>query len=376
MKLHVFASLEAIEPLINWLESRCGVDAKAIGCIIHEMGDRATLASLFPWAQLQCFDAIDGVIAKGDAILVAGKDVATKIGRLFARGFNHIYDGNVAMLAEGDPVGRLRAKAGNSFVGPVPPTGFDPGARDALRFHRDPQRTGQIAPHLLFVINSLPKSGSMWLAGILAEAMGLVSSEQMVVSHVADIEQDAVKWNVQGAVLLVRDMRDVVVSWFHDMQRSDLSSGFARPRYENIDCFYREFFLGTMRASDRYYRGALVEWIDCACSSYVPLVRYEDMLENPVSAATRVLNAWRVDCDAEAIAIACANWSAESLRARPPIGDDRLARMFGAGHLRRAVSGGWRDELPPLIARDIAARFHDYQERLGYASVDDPPTGA
>lgn len=375
MKLHIFATAASIDPLLAWLGERCGIPAHAIACAIYRPGEEAALRARLPAVTLIAVNALKDEIARDDAIIVAGEDVADKLGLLFGMGFHHVYDSTAAATL-GDPVERLATAARETFVGRVPPARFDPAARDALRFTRDPIRAAEIAPHLLFLVNSLPKSGSMWLAGMLAQAMRLPSSDQMVVSHVADIDADAGKWNVHGAVLLLRDMRDVVVSWFHDVRRNDLRSGFARPRYADIETFYRELFLGTMRASERYYRGDLLYWIDRACAAYVPLIRYEDLLGDPAAALERVLNAWRVDYRPQDIAAACAAWSADHLRRQPPVGDDEVSRMFGVGHLRRGVSGGWRDELPPAIADDIAIRFRAYQERLGYAGPGAFSTGA
>ncbi|WP_186378734.1 sulfotransferase domain-containing protein [Sphingobium sp. B2] len=365
MKLHLFANIAAVQPLLDWLQSQCGIGADGIGHMIHADDEHVAMTARFPSAQLQAAGTLPGNIAADDAIIVAGEDIAAKIAFLFNLGLTHVYDGNLAMKCE-DPVRRLQSVARQTFVGSIPPTQFDPGASDALRFHREAIRSGQVGRHLLFIVNSLPKSGSMWLAGMLAHAMGLQSADQMVVSHVADIESDAAKWNVHGAVVLVRDMRDVVVSWYHDVQRNDLRSGFAVPRYADLDSFYREFFLGTMRSSDRYYRGDILSWVDRACASYVPLIRYEDMLADPARAVGRILNAWRVDHGPEQIVAACSAWNADSMRASPPQDGDRISLAFGAGHLRRGVSGAWKDELPAAIARDIEVRFRDYQERLGY----------
>jgi hypothetical protein len=366
MKLHIYASVAAVQPLLDWLQSQCGIGSDAIGYVIHEAEEHAAMITRHPHAELYVCSTLPDNISTDDAIVVAGCNISAKIDTLFRLGLTHVYDGNVAMGHE-DPVRRLHAVAGHAFVGSVPPTRFDPGARDAWRFHREPIRSGQIARHLLFIVNSLPKSGSMWLAGMLAHAMGLESSDQMLVSHVADIENDAVKWNVHGAVALVRDMRDVVVSWFHDTQRNDLRSGFAVPRYADLASFYSEFFLGTMRSSDRYYRGDILSWVDRACASYVPLIRYEDLLEDPARVVARILNAWRVEHDPGQIVEACSAWSADTLRTSPPRDGDRISLMFGTGHLRRGVNGGWKEELPTSIARDIEIRFRDYQERLGYA---------
>lgn len=363
MGLHLYADGHTAPLLADWLSGTCGICASDVTSCISLQPDKALHAFTVRHG-IGLIENIEKVPAD-DAILVAGADLDQRIARLFQSGRSNLYNGNAAI--EGASAARRFAACAQSlFVGPVPAVGLDPGAREAARFNTGSLKAQDIPRHKLFIVNSMPKSGTLWMAGLLERALGVKTGEQIVISHVADIEVDWGKYNNHGAVALVRDLRDVVVSWFHNAIRTDLELGYRTPRYPDLHSFYREFFLATIKTSDRYYRGDLVHWIDKCCASYVPLVRYEDMHEAPLAALEKVLNAWRIDYEAKEAEKACHDMSFQTLRQANHEDGGYLGTMFRAGHLRRGEPGAWRSELPADIARDIDQRFSDYQTRLGY----------
>lgn len=366
-KVHLFADDHWVDALLEWLAQECAISAREITSYIesaHPGGEQhVARRSGIPCVRIE---NIRDVVASEDIIIVAGDDIDGKLAALFELGLHNVYNGN-EMARRSSAAGRFLAGAADLFVGPIPPVTRDPGASDALRFCRDGIRAKEVPRHKLFIVNSLPKSGTLWMAGMLARILGVQPREQIIISHVADIEVDWPKFNNHGAVVLVRDMRDVVVSWFHDAARTDLRTGFSEPRYRCINEFYWEFFLGTLLFSDRYYNGDLCYWVNKNCANFVPLIRYEDMRADPLSSVAKVLNAWRVDYDPAEAKQVCQEFSFDRVAAASHAGDDYLSSMFRAGHLRRGKVGGWKSELPPEIAADIERRFAAYQERLGYA---------
>lgn len=367
--LHIFVDEKSVEPILRWLTDKCAVSAGDIASSIHyTRDDGASSVALRLGILTVLLGELKQVAEEDDLIIAAGGDIDRKLASLFELGFHNVYNG-CEMVRQTSAHVRFAQAASGLFVGPITPAAYDPGAAEALRFAREGLVAKRIPRHTQFIVNSLPKSGTIWLVGMLARILGVEPREQVVVSHVADMEVDRLKYNNHGSVTLVRDMRDVIVSWFHHATRTDVQLGFSRPRYKTIEEFYWEFFLGTMYSSDRYYRGDLCFWINRNCADYVPLIRYEDMRSNPLGALVKVLNAWRIDFDLEEAQQVCEEFSYERLAKVKPEGDDYVSTLFRLGHLRRGEVGGWETELPSEIARDIDHRFSAYQERLGYTPM-------
>ncbi len=276
--LHIFAEERAVPELLAWLARVLAITPADVGLLLLDPADdgSARLAQAHGLKGLKLADAASRLPIE-DPVIVAGADMNDRIGRLFDRGIRNVYDGN-ALLRRASAGERFMDAAVGVFVGPTPLDSRDTGAIEALRFPVDPIRALHVPRHKLFIVNSIPKSGTIWLIAILERVLGVQGRQQIVLSHVADIETDWGKPNNHGAVLLARDIRDVVVSWFHHATRSDIQMGFAEPRYPTIGAFYQEFFLGKIFGSDRYYRGDLEHWLDRASANYVPVLRYEQLI--------------------------------------------------------------------------------------------------
>ena len=370
-RLHVYSDCERFSALMLSLETAFALTARDIGLVI--------LNGQTPGATFEMLTGFDFVEAEdfltrashNDAIILACADRSAKIAWLFERGYHNVYDGE-RILREGGAAERFAQNARQFFLGPTPPTRFDPGAREASRFPCEAIQAEAVPRDKLFIINSMPKAGTLWMAAMLERIMGIKAREQIVISHVADLETDWGKANNHGAVCLTRDLRSVVVSWFHNAARTDLELGFAVPRYPTVAAFYSEFFLPTMLGSDRYYRGDLCRWLDRSGANYIPRLRYEDMAGDPVAALKKVLNAWRVECAQETIEIAARDFSFGRMADVSSAGSGYVEQMFRAGHARKGEVDGWKSELPPMIALDIERRFSDYQARLGYEPSASP----
>jgi len=111
----------------------------------------------------------------------------------------------------------------------------------------------------------------------------------------------------------------------------------------------------------------LTGWIDRNCANYCPLIRYEDMVDDPQQALSKVLNAWRIRVPEARVAAAVRAFDASTLRKTLGPRDGYVGKMYRRGHLRKPGSGNWEEELPVNVLRDIERRFSDYQQRLGYA---------
>lgn len=344
--------------------SRCEIDGVFIDA--RDMACRAAAAQLE--LAIIPLEQVSKIVGESDVVLVAGADFGARLDRLYSLGVRGLYNGN-ALLRDGLPAERIARLGARYFVGPVPATERDPAHRDSLRFHLAPLTAGQIPASTLFVVNSLPKSGSIWLCAMLEEILGVRTREQITLSHVADIEEDWDKPNNHGAVVLLRDLRDVVVSWFHHCMRSDRQMGFVEPRYPSLGRFYWEYFVGALRGSARYYHGDLDGWIDRMSASHVPILTYEGLCANPAMAVSRLLNAWQISVDPAKVAAAVEICRFASLQDGRQDDHGYVGVMLGRAHLRKGQPGSWQSELPPEVARDISQRFAGYQERWANISA-------
>jgi hypothetical protein len=259
--------------------------------------------------------------------------------------------------------GRRNARA---YVPPGETDGRDREEADFVRYVAPPMSLADLGSRFRVTVNSVPKSGTVWMAAMLAHLLGLDVDRQVVLTHVNDIRAGRLDPDLQGTVVVVRDLRDVVVSWHHELVRSDARCGFPGPRYPTAEAFYFEHFIGLVRSSPRYAHGRLEEWLDYVTGRGYPLVRYEDMMADPSAALGKVLRFWKIDVPAEAIVETAAAHAFARMPATVARTPGFVRRMVQAGHLRRGVVGSWRDELPAAVQDDIASRFGEYQSRGGY----------
>lgn len=300
-----------------------------------------------------------------DIVIVAGPDFDAAVGEFLHRGVRNLFDGN-AILRTLEPDHRFLSAASRFYIGPTEALGSGLPVNEAARFDIQPLKAGSVPAHKLFIVNSMPKSGTLWMAGMLGALLGVRAREQITLSHAGDLELDWNKANNHAAVTLVRDLRAVVVSWFHHACRNDRDLGFRSPRYPTIESFYWQHFLGTIRTTRRFYHGDLERWLDLAGANYVPIVRFEDLLADTPTVLRRVADAWRIDVEDAILGRVGQDFAFKNLPTSVGQGDGYLSDMVSRGHLRRGQAKAWKDELPLEIANDVQRRFQGYQARLGY----------
>jgi len=364
-KLHLCASGDSADSVCRWLEAECRILPGEIATTIAYPEADGTLREAVTGVPAIAMHEAATRIAPGDVVIVAGPDFQQAVGDLFGMGIRNLYNGN-EMIRHRSVAVRFVEAAAALYIGPTAPAG-GLSVMAAGRFAVEPITARQVPPHKLFIVNSMPKSGTVWMAAMLEDLLSVRAQEQITISHVADIEDDWNKENNHGAVTLVRDLRDVVVSWFHDAARADGALGFAAPRYPDIAAFYHEFFIGTLFGTKRFYFGDLERWLNLVSAHYIPLIKYEDMIADTEACLRKVMTFWRIDAS-PAIVQQVVNTHTFGSMAQT-VGDGRgfVAEMVRQGHLRRGRSGSWRDEMPGEIASDINRRFAGYQQRLGYA---------
>lgn len=171
-------------------------------------------------------------------------------------------------------------------------------------------------------------------------------------------------WQPEGAraVCIVRDPRDVVISWAHHLD-TDLDHAAAI-----MDD-------GTSATpDDRLLAQPLPSWSDHVrswlddCHLPMLLIRYEDMLDDPIHQLTRIAGFLSLDASEDDIRRAVEVTSFAHLAAAEIIGGFREATAPGRSFFRKGRSGVWRTDLPESIRQRIEAAHGEVMDRLGYAS--------
>jgi len=169
-----------------------------------------------------------------------------------------------------------------------------------------------------------------------------------------------------GAILFVRDPRDVATSFANHMHCSvDVAIGRMGDR---------DFcFASAADRLDRQFRQRLLGWSGFAESWLdqhdipVHLVRYEDMLADTAAMARAALRFAGVEPDPARLERAIAFASIDELQRQEAESGFREAPPKAPSFFRRGIAGGWRDDLThDQIAR--IERDHGFMmDRLGYS---------
>ena len=169
-----------------------------------------------------------------------------------------------------------------------------------------------------------------------------------------------------GAILFVRDPRDVATSFAHHMSCS-IDTAIARMNDS-------DFCLASASDRiDRQFRQRLLGWSGFARSWLdqrdipVHLVRYEDMLNDTAAILTAALRFAGLEPSPMAIDRAVAFASIGELRRQETEKGFREAPRKMSGFFRRGTSGGWRGELTSAQALRIEHDHAAMMDRLNYS---------
>lgn len=229
-----------------------------------------------------------------------------------------------------------------------------------------------------------PKSGNTWLKFMVAELAGgeevdFESTESMVPAIGRHHEapqllpgggrivktHEPFRGDYGRAVYLVRDVRDVIVSYHHYVQwRSD--------RQIDLDAFLDGWVSGRLDGLGPWHEH-VTSWLD-ARQSGVPvfLVRYEDLRAEPREWLGKVAEFLRLDPGDGALESAVAHNQIERMREKEILNREFFLREWKAGQepgfVRKGAVGDWRTTLSPRHLKTMGAATEVLAE-LGYPSA-------
>lgn len=167
-----------------------------------------------------------------------------------------------------------------------------------------------------------------------------------------------------GAIYVVRDPRDVAVSMSHHFGL-DLDAAIERLGDDRVATANDALFVTQVLGSWSHH---VRSWADLA-GPRVVVLRYEDLLVNPVFEFTKAAGLLKLDDDRERIERAVrhasfAELSGQERAAGFAEASDKTTRFFRDGR-----AGQWREALTAEQSARVLARHGAQMSRFGYASV-------
>jgi len=186
-------------------------------------------------------------------------------------------------------------------------------------------------------------------------------SPKIIKTHNARVQVDGIDlipdMMSDDSVYIVRDPRDVVISFSEHM---GLSIDDAIDMMDNsLSCLpHRETHIETYLTT---WSNHVTTWRDKAT-----LLRYEDMLEDPVDALSTILKVFRLDIDENRVQRAVDLCSFERMKSQEEKNGFREASFKSKRFFNRGTSGHWKEILKKDQVDKIEKAHGEVMESLGY----------
>ena len=218
------------------------------------------------------------------------------------------------------------------------------------------------------VVFGFPKSGNSWAVSLLADyfecpvidpvvdvgATGVGMTHLPFCRHVAD------RADFLRGVCMVRDPRDVVLSYSHYSQTDAFKQARPEFHYQDLRTFYYDWFLSRAVPAHRFNLHA-----DQYAGLGVPTLRYEALRAAPADELCRLLRVWGDKADQSGIEA-----SVEANELSKLQREGKMLNTFTSStHFRKGAVGDYKTELPADIIMDVEVRFNEMIGRWGYGFV-------
>jgi hypothetical protein len=230
-----------------------------------------------------------------------------------------------------------------------------------------------------------PKSGGTWLRMMLTE--GLLDSEVGFAAAADSVPpvgshrgapailptggrliktHESYRRSYRRAILLVRDVRDVLLSYFHYWRlRTDSEV--------ELDPFIDRFVDGSLDGY-RPWHVHNQSWLDAQNSGAdLLVVRYEDLRQNPLDPLSRCFEFLGAEVAEQRMEDIVSHNSLDSMRTKEEsersFFDSRVRGTAAVGFVRRGATGDWQATLSPAQLAKLAPA-DPMLRRLGYPPID------
>lgn len=240
-----------------------------------------------------------------------------------------------------------------------------------------------VRPEDRFLV-SYPRSGNTWVRFMLTTLLaGTPADFQSIERHVPDIYRVGAGrlWQLSSprflkshepatrrypvVVYLIRDPRDVALSYYHYRAREGVIEGGLTPPQSWME----SFAAGTADPYFGSWSDHVEGWLDSGHPA-LTVIRYEDALADPETALESISAAFGIRATREALKQAVNSSSPTRMRQldRADVAAGRTWSRVRTGHdfVRRAASGGGKQELSQRARDHIESRWSHVMHRLGY----------
>ncbi len=216
------------------------------------------------------------------------------------------------------------------------------------------------------VVFGLPKSGNTWIVGLLSDyldlkgkqAYGDRSRNGITMLHDPLSYRLKIRSDFQRGVYIMRDLRDIVVSYYHYVQTDyykELNDPYVA--YPNIEDFYTQYFLPKLVHRYNWYNHA-----NNFLAHGLPLVKYEDLCKDTVQAFSNLLVRMGLPLDVSKVEEVVEKNNIAKLSKS---GKD-LWHKVPKAHFRKGGYGGYKDEMSQELITRINKDFELVLGHWGY----------
>ena len=249
---------------------------------------------------------------------------------------------------------------------------------------RPPGRGVEVFADDVFIV-SYPKSGNSWVRFLIAHLVAAgrpvdFSSVQQIVPGIDFVSARKLASLARPRILksheyfdpryeklvyLVRDPRDVVVSYYHhDLRRRLIAEGYPMERY------VERFLAGRLDPYGSWHEH-VGSWLGARDGDPgFLLLRYEDLSAAPQQGLRRIADFLGLRPDDAALALACERSSFEAMRRLERFQAETAGTLSPARvqqpFVRSGTVGGWRREMAAALGAQITARWGPTMAKLGY----------
>lgn len=219
-------------------------------------------------------------------------------------------------------------------------------------------------------VNEFPKSGGTWLCRMLSETLGYRFDDNTYRKLGPSITKSHFAGPIgPSTVLVIRDPRDVAVSFFHHMKavftddpfNSKSVTYFANNVFKE-DATEREnlqLFVKSLYEAPKYPPNTWSDFYEKALPGAVTVVKYEDLRAKTAETLTHVLTKLDIDPSEHPVDEVAGNHDIEKiLKAR---GDNNKAHF-----IRKGKVGNWAEELDADTVKMIENASRDLMKKFDY----------